>query len=115
MKKNRGLSIGVTILTAINLNAVSPATHANDMSYPTQSSCSGSESSQFGMCSTGQHDTAEAYGNDHQPVQTPGHQQSSDTSSTIGDQRALHTAESSIPDQAKRYWDWAKCASVSIG
>ena len=71
--------------------------------------------SQFGMCSTGQHDTAEAYGNDHQPVQTPGHQQSSDTSSTIGDQRALHTAESSIPDQAKRYWDWAKCASVSIG
>lgn len=35
--------------------------------------------------------------------------------STVGDQRALHTAESSIPDQAKRYWDWAKCASVSIG
>ena len=34
---------------------------------------------------------------------------------TVGDQRALHTAESSIPDQAKRYWDWAKCASVSIG
>lgn len=25
------------------------------------------------------------------------------------------TAESSIPDEAKRYWDWAKCASVSIG
>ena len=35
--------------------------------------------------------------------------------STVGDQQALHTAESSIPDQAKRYWDWAKCASVSIG
>ena len=115
MKKNRGLRIGIMILTAINLNAVSPATHANDISYPTRSSCSGSESSQFGMCSTGQHDTAEAYGNDHQPVRTPGHQQSSNTSSTVGDQRALHTAESSIPDQAKRYWDWAKCASVSIG
>ena len=35
--------------------------------------------------------------------------------STVGDQQALHTAESSILDQAKRYWDWAKCASVSIG
>ena len=41
--------------------------------------------------------------------------QQGDNNSTVGDQRALHTAESSIPDQAKRYWDWAKCASVSIG
>lgn len=87
MKKNRGLSIGITILTAINLNAVSPATHANDISYPTQSSCSGSESSQFGMCSTGQQDAAEAYANDHQPAQTPGHQQSSNSPSAVSDQR----------------------------
>ena len=41
--------------------------------------------------------------------------QQGDNNSTVGDQRALRTAESSIPDQAKRYWDWAKCASVSIG
>ena len=41
--------------------------------------------------------------------------QQGDNNSTVGDQRALHTAESSIPDQAKRYWDWAKCASVSLG
>ena len=115
MKKNRGLRIGVTILTATSLYAVAPATYANDFPYPNPSSCSGSESSQFGMCSTGQQNAAEIYGNDHQPAQTPGHQQSSNTSSTVGDQRALHTAESSIHDQAKRYWDWAKCASVSIG
>ena len=115
MKKNRVSNIGITILTASRLYAIVPATFANDISYPTPSSCSGSESSQFGMCSTGQQHTAEAYANDHQPAQTPGHQHSSNSSSTVGDQRALYTAELSIPDEAKRYWDWAKCASVSIG
>ena len=115
MKKNRVSNIGITILTATSLYAVVPATFANDISYPTASSCSGSESSQFGMCSTGQQDAAEAYANDHQPAQTPGHQQSSNSPSAVSDQRALHTAELSIPDEAKRYWDWAKCASVSIG
>ena len=40
-----------------------------------------------------------------------------DGSNNIGpaDDKNWLTAESSIPDQAKRYWDWAKCASVSIG
>ena len=38
-------------------------------------------------------------------------------SNNIGpaDDKNWLTAESSIPDEAKRYWDWAKCASVSIG
>ena len=38
-------------------------------------------------------------------------------SNNIGpaDDKNWLTAESSIPDAAKRYWDWAKCASVSIG
>ena len=115
MKKNRVSNIGITILTATSLYAIVPATFANDISSPTPSSCAGSESSQFGMCSTGQQDAAEAYANNHQPAQTPGHQQSSNSPSAVSDQRALHTAESSIPDAAKRYWDWAKCASVSIG
>ena len=37
-------------------------------------------------------------------------------SNNIGpaDDKNWLTAESSIPDEAKRYWDWAKCASVSI-
>ena len=107
MKKNRVSSIGITILTATSLYAIVPATFANDISSPTPSSCSGSESSQFGMCSTGQQDAAEAYANNHQPAQTPGHQQSSNSSSAVSDQRALYTAELSIPDEAKRYWDWA--------
>ena len=40
-----------------------------------------------------------------------------DGSNNIGpaDDKNWLTAESSIPDEAKRYWDWAKCASVSIG
>ena len=40
-----------------------------------------------------------------------------DGSNNIGpaDDKNWLTAESSIPDAAKRYWDWAKCASVSIG
>ena len=40
-----------------------------------------------------------------------------DGSNNIGpaDDKNWLTAESSISDQAKRYWDWAKCASVSIG
>ena len=40
-----------------------------------------------------------------------------DGSKNIGpaDDKNWLTAESSIPDEAKRYWDWAKCASVSIG
>lgn len=40
-----------------------------------------------------------------------------DGSNNIGpaDDKNWLTAESSIPNEAKRYWDWAKCASVSIG
>ena len=103
------------ILPVISLCTHVPTARADDISNPSSSSCSGGGSWQFGICRTGQQDAAEVYANDHQPQQNPGQQQSSSNPSTVNDQRAQLTADAAATPEAQRYWNWARCASVSIG
>ena len=103
------------ILPVISLCTHVPTARADDISNPSSSSCSGGGSWQFGICRTGQQDAAEVYANDHQPQQNPGQQQSSSNPSTVNDQRAQLTADAAATPEAQPYWNWARCASVSIG
>ena len=115
MRKISWIALGMIILPVISLCTNVPTARADDISNPSSSSCSGGGSWQFGICRTGQQDAAEVYANDHQPQQKPGQQQSSSNPSTVNDQRAQLTADASAAPEAQRYWNWARCASVSIG
>ena len=115
MRKISWIALGMIILPVISLCTHVPTARADDISNPSSSSCSGGGSWQFGICRTGQQDAAEVYANDHQPQQTPGQQQSSSNPSTVNDQRAQLTANAAAAPEAQRYWNWARCASVSIG
>ena len=115
MKKISWIALGMIILPAISLCTNVPTARADDISNPSSASCSGGGSWQFGLCRTGQQDAAEVYGNDHQPRQSPGQQQSSSNPSTVNDQRAHLTADATAAPEAQRFWNWARCASVSIG
>ena len=115
MRKISWIALGMIILPVISLCTHVPTARADDISNPSSSSCSGGGSWQFGICRTGQQDAAEAYANDHQPQQNPGQQQSSSNPSTVNDQRAQLTADAAATPEAQRYWNWARCASVSIG
>mgnify|MGYP000913734631 FL=1 len=115
MRKISWIALGMIILPVISLGTHVPTARADDISNPSSSSCSGGGSWQFGICRTGQQDAAEVYANDHQPQQNPGRQQSSSNPSTVNDQRAQLTADAAAAPEAQRYWNWARCASVSIG
>lgn len=115
MRKISWIALGIIILPAISLCTNVPTARADDISNPSSASCSGGGSWQFGLCRTGQQDAAEVYGNDHQPRQTPGQQQPSSNPSTVNDQRAHLTADATAAPEAQRFWNWARCASVSIG
>ena len=115
MRKISWITLGMIILPMISLCTHVPTARADDISNPSSSSCSGGGSWQFGICRTGQQDAAEVYANDHQPQQNPGQQQSSSNPSTVNDQRAQLTADAAATPEAQRYWNWARCASVSIG
>ena len=115
MRKISWIALGMIILPVISLCTHVPTARADDISNPSSSSCSGGGSWQFGICRTGQQDAAEVYANDHQPQQNPGQQQSSSNPSTVNDQRAQLTADAAATPEAQRYWNWARCASVSIG
>ena len=115
MRKISWIALGIIILPAISLCTNVPMARADDISNPSSASCSGGGSWQFGLCRTGQQDAAEVYGNDHQPRQTPGQQQASSNPSTVNDQRAHLTADATAAPEAQRFWNWARCASVSIG
>ena len=115
MRKISWIALGMMILPVISLCIDVPTARADDISNPSSASCSGGGSWQFGICSTGQQDAAEVYANDHQPQQNPGQQQSSSNPSTVNDQRAQLTADAAATPEAQRYWNWARCASVSIG
>ena len=115
MRKISWIALGMIILPMISLCTHVPTARADDISNPSSSSCSGGGSWQFGICRTGQQDAAEVYANDHQPQQNPGQQQSSSNPSTVNDQRAQLTADAAATPEAQRYWNWARCASVSIG
>ena len=114
MRKISWITLGMIILPVISLCTHVPTARADDISNPSSSSCSGGGSWQFGICRTGQQDAAEVYANDHQPQQNPGQQQSSSNPSTVNDQRAQLTADAAAAPEAQRYWNWARCASVSI-
>ena len=115
MRKISWIAPGVIILPMISLCTNVPTARADDFSNPSSTSCSGGGSWQFGICRTGQQDAAEVYANDHQPQQNPGQQQSSGNPSTVNDQRAQLTADTAATPEAQRYWNWARCASVSVG
>ena len=100
--------IGLTLASLLMLGQAS-ASFADGI--PTSCDIESGAPSGFCASSTPGGIQAGAWRKDHDQASS----QQGDNNSTVGDQRALHTAESSIPDEAKRYWDWAKCASVSIG